>query len=195
MDNQFTRIMSARSDEQLIEIITSDRDKYNSEAIEAAEKEISKRDIDSSSYELTVEKLEFQKQRSVKTASNSAGSGLRFINYLIDVIAGYLFATVVAVVIAFIIPLEIIAYPLAATILVVTSFFVYYILMEAVFQKTLGKFITRTKVVTINGDKPREQDIIKRTFCRLIPFDHLSFLFAKDGFHDHFSKTKVIKDN
>ncbi|HBT10121.1 MAG TPA: hypothetical protein DEB18_11870, partial [Leeuwenhoekiella sp.] len=28
----------------------------------------------------------------------------------------------------------------------------------------------------------------------LIPFDRISFLITKNGFHDRFSNTKVIKD-
>jgi uncharacterized RDD family membrane protein YckC len=66
--------------------------------------------------------------------------------------------------------------------------------MEIKFQKTLGKFITKTKVVKMNGEKPENSDIILRTFCRFLPFDRLSFVFTKNGFHDFLSKTKVIKD-
>jgi uncharacterized RDD family membrane protein YckC len=66
--------------------------------------------------------------------------------------------------------------------------------MEHKFQKTVGKFITRTKVVNLNGEKPTLNDIMVRTFCRLIPFDRLSFFFAKNGFHDGISNTRVIKD-
>jgi uncharacterized RDD family membrane protein YckC len=66
--------------------------------------------------------------------------------------------------------------------------------MEIKFQKTIGKFITKTKVVKLNGEKPESSDIISRTFCRLIPFDRVSFLFMKNGIHDFLSKTKVIKD-
>ncbi len=66
--------------------------------------------------------------------------------------------------------------------------------MEIKFQKTLGKFVTKTKVVKLNGEKPTNEDIITRTFCRLIPFDRISFLFVKNGIHDFLSKTKVVKD-
>ena len=55
--------------------------------------------------------------------------------------------------------------------------------------------VTKTKVVKMNGEKPTDGDIITRTFCRLIPFDRLSFLFVKNGIHDFLSKTKVVKDN
>jgi hypothetical protein len=58
--------------------------------------------------------------------------------------------------------------------------------------KKLGKFITKTKVVTL-GEKPSINDIMRRTFCRLIPFDRLSFLFMENGIHDGLSNTRVIK--
>ena len=75
-----------------------------------------------------------------------------------------------------------------------TTFTAYYGIMEIKFQKTVGKFATRTKVVNMNGEKPENAAIISRTFCRLIPFDRVSFLFTKNGIHDFLSKTKVVKD-
>ena len=74
------------------------------------------------------------------------------------------------------------------------SFFGYYSLMELKYQKTVGKFITHTSVVTQNGAKPELGDIVRRTFCRLIPFDRVSFLFTNNGFHDKLSDTTIIKD-
>jgi uncharacterized RDD family membrane protein YckC len=49
------------------------------------------------------------------------------------------------------------------------------------FQKTIGKFITKRRVVHMNGEKPKNSDIISHTFCRLIPFDRILFLFTKNG--------------
>lgn len=195
MANQFTQIMSERSDDQLIQIVTTDREKYNQSAMKAAEIEIAKRNIDPSVFSQKSEEYSFEKEKNEEVESNSASTGSRFLNYLIDVIAGYIFAIVAGIIISIIFPVDVFEYPMASTVFLVASFFAYYIMMEVVFQKTLGKFITKTKVVTIRGTKPKEQDIVLRTFCRLIPFDHLSFLFTKNGFHDHLSKTKVIKDN
>jgi len=66
--------------------------------------------------------------------------------------------------------------------------------MEIKFQKTVAKFITKTKVVRLDGSKPNDSEIIARTICRLIPFDGISYLFVKNGLHDYLSKTKVVKD-
>ena len=69
----------------------------------------------------------------------------------------------------------------------------YYNLFEAGLGKTPAKFITRTRVVTLRGEKPGWLDIMGRSLCRVIPFDALSFLFGAD-WHDRFSKTIVISD-
>lgn len=68
-----------------------------------------------------------------------------------------------------------------------------YIILEGLSQKTIGKLITRTIVVTENGEKPEIGLIIKRSFCRLIPFNALSFLGSDaKGWHDSISKTYVV---
>lgn len=70
----------------------------------------------------------------------------------------------------------------------------YYFIMEYKFQKTLGKFLTKSRVVHIDGSKPKLSDILLRTLCRLIPFEWLSYLFSNDGFHCKLSNTRVVKD-
>jgi len=79
-------------------------------------------------------------------------------------------------------------------ILMLVFSFIYYIFMESKYQKTLGKMLMKTKVVMADGTTPEVSDIITRTFCRLIPFDRISFLFTKNGFHDRLSSTMVVKD-
>ena len=69
----------------------------------------------------------------------------------------------------------------------------YYIITESLMYKSLGKFVTQTKVVMIDGSQPSFYDILIRTLCRLIPFDFLSFLGTKGkGWHDQLSKTHVV---
>lgn len=71
---------------------------------------------------------------------------------------------------------------------------VYYNVFEIFFARTIGKFITNTVVVDVNGEKPESQEILIRSLCRLIPFDAFSFLGAPDkGWHDSISKTYVVK--
>ena len=71
-------------------------------------------------------------------------------------------------------------------------YFGYHFLLEFFFGRTIGKFITKTKVVDINGDKPNTKTLFIRNICRLIPLDNFSFLFGEDGWHDSISETQVI---
>lgn len=70
---------------------------------------------------------------------------------------------------------------------------VYYALFEIFFSRTIAKFITKTVVVMEDGSKPDTGTIVKRTFCRLIPFNVLSFVGNPRGWHDSISDTYVVK--
>lgn len=71
----------------------------------------------------------------------------------------------------------------------------YYTLFESITCKTLGKYLTKTKVVDSEGNKPAWSTILLRSVCRLIPLDQISFLFDfKSGWHDTLSKTIVVED-
>ena len=69
----------------------------------------------------------------------------------------------------------------------------YYIFMEGITGRTIGKYLTGTIVVDHQGNKPNLETIIKRSFCRAIPFNALSFLGEKSrGWHDSISETYVV---
>lgn len=70
----------------------------------------------------------------------------------------------------------------------------YHFISEYFFGKTLGKFLTKTKVLNEEGEKPSFQQLLIRNLFRLIPLDPFSFLFSKRGWHDTISKTYVIFD-
>jgi len=196
MENEFAKVMSERTDEELIKIVTVEREKYNPTAIEAADAEIEKRNIDTSEFEKIREKATVEKEQKEKVDSNVVGSGIRFVNFLIDFIVWLVLAFIITFIIGlFIQPTDQGIISLIGYILIFGTFIAYYAILEIKFQKTIGKFVTKTRVVKMNGEKPTDGDIITRTFCRLIPFDRLSFLFVKNGIHDFLSKTKVVKDN
>lgn len=129
-----------------------------------------------------------------------ASGGSRFLNYILDIV----------VIIALIFALSFIFAVLASLldlnefllwmgnlsdwegqlIFVVISIF-YYSLTEGLFGRSLGKLITGTVVVDENGEKPSFGIILKRTLCRLIPFDGFSFLGSR-GWHDSISNTYVV---
>jgi len=128
----------------------------------------------------------------------------RVINYLVDLVCVYIFMFFLTFMLG--IALAII-YPSALNIikdvennmwlkylLFFTSAMGYYIIFEAASGQTIGKMLTKTKVVDRNGNKPAFSIIFLRSLCRLIPFNPLSFLFNLDsGWHDQLSKTKVVE--
>ncbi|MCZ4318475.1 RDD family protein [Aequorivita sinensis] len=196
MENEFAKVMSERTDEELIKIVTAERDKYNPTAIEAAELEVDKRNIDTSKFEEIKEKTTTERVAKEKVDANVVGSGIRFVNFLIDFIIWLILAMIVIFIIGLVVqPTDESFISLLGYILIFGTFIAYYAIMEIKFQKTVGKFVTKTKVVKMDGTKPKTSDIITRTFCRLIPFDRISFLFVRNGIHDFLSKTKVVKDN
>jgi len=73
-------------------------------------------------------------------------------------------------------------------------YFFYYFLFEYLKGQTLGKMITKSKVVSVTGDRDYFfVQILGRTLMRFIPFDILSYLFSSRGLHDWISKTTIIK--
>jgi uncharacterized RDD family membrane protein YckC len=73
---------------------------------------------------------------------------------------------------------------------------VYYVPFEYFTGKTLGKYLTKTTVLTDGGLKPSLHIIIIRTFCRFIPFELISSINQQGhGWHNTISKTVVLPDS
>lgn len=71
----------------------------------------------------------------------------------------------------------------------------YYVFMETLFQRSLAKFLTGTRVVREDGCKPHFGQILGRTLARCIPFEAFSFFGGKGfpvGWHDSLSGTRVV---
>lgn len=191
MENQFNKIMSQKSNEELIKITTILQDQYQPLAIDAALNELEKRNISDSEIEEITQIVTKEESQETKKAKSMAGSGLRFLNWIID--------SFVWLCMAFILTLpfstKITWQKMLCYIIIFTSYILYYYLLETKYQKTLGKFITKTKVVKNSEERPSKSDIIVRTLLRIIPFfDSASYLFIRNGLHDRLSETKVIKD-
>ncbi|WP_442264593.1 RDD family protein [Tenacibaculum sp. ZS6-P6] len=133
----------------------------------------------------------------------TVGKGTRLANYLLDLIfiyiLGYLIGLMIGPLLVNFAPdliystntgkILLFEYLLGAFINMI-----YYVSFEASSGRTIGKYITKTKVVTLDGEKPDFNVILIRSLCRLIPFEGFSFLGDDDsGWHDTFSKTKVVK--
>jgi len=191
MGTDFKDIMSKQTDEELIKIVTVNRSDYQPMAIIAAEEEIKSRNLDTSKIEEIKSEFKSEIEEKEKFDGKTVNSLIRFVHYIID--------TIVGLIITFILTLPLNAKDAlqmrVGYAIMFLIFFGYYYLMEVNYQKTVAKFITKTKVVTKNGSKPNKSDILVRTFCRLIPFDNISFLFTRNGFHDRLSNTRIIKDD
>jgi uncharacterized RDD family membrane protein YckC len=125
------------------------------------------------------------------------GKGLRFANYLIDMIVAQLAIGFMIGIFAVVILGDGSEEFLNSPLLNLALFLclpIYYILMEGIFGRTLGKLITGTVVVDGFGNKPSFGKIIGRSFARLIPFEAFSFLGSTGrGWHDSLTDTYVVK--
>ena len=74
----------------------------------------------------------------------------------------------------------------------------YYVIMEATTGKTIGKMVTKTRVVNASGGKASFGQVFGRTLCRFIPFEFISFFFGDSkrptGWHDSIPGTQVVED-
>ncbi len=126
-------------------------------------------------------------------SSNLASTGQRLGNYLIDVVMIYILMFIVLMVM----------YGMGSQIEengIITNFLflfltpLYYLISEANGGKTIGKLITRTKVVNKQGEKPSFSQILGRSFSRLVPFEAFSaFSSSKMMWHDKWSGTYLVK--
>ena len=78
-------------------------------------------------------------------------------------------------------------------ILTTSLLLVYYVIMESICGRTIGKLVTGTKVIDLKGRQPDFLTIMGRTLSRIVPFEPFSFLGRNSrGWHDTWSKTRVI---
>lgn len=134
----------------------------------------------------------------------SATNGARFANYIIDTIMLYVCTIIIVLVFTTIymlivpttdfLPKEdnnsLFEYVIGAVMGVI-----YFTTLEYFTGgRSIGKYITKTKVITIDGKKPGFIDCLVRSLCRYIPFEPFSFFSGTDcAWHDSISKTRVIK--
>ncbi len=68
----------------------------------------------------------------------------------------------------------------------------YYLIMEASSQASLAKLILGRVVVDEYGEKPTFNQILARSYSRIVPFEVFSCL-GNTGWHDNWSKTYVVR--
>lgn len=195
MNQNFIEAMSKKTDEQLVEIVQVKMDEYQPEAIEAAKKELEERQITPERIERVKQGLTENEIEKNEFELRKVSSFTRLIHFIIDLIGLFVVAIILGVLVSlFVTSSNESTYNAIGYLLTLISFFLYYVYLEYKYQKTLGKFLTKTTVVMNDGRKPELNEIFIRTACRLIPFDRISYLFTKNGFHDRLSNTTVVKD-
>ncbi len=142
------------------------------------------------------------KLKDIGIMHNTAGKEKRFANFILDLVFLYIFSIVFGAIMGIFLAIvspELLFlfngdYKIVEYIFALIAGMTYYTLFEATTGRTIAKFITKTKVITTNGEKPDLNAILLRSLCRYIPFEAFSFLFADDaGWHDTLSKTIVIE--
>ncbi|ASK30559.1 hypothetical protein CEY12_10755 [Chryseobacterium sp. T16E-39] len=135
-----------------------------------------------------------------------ASQGLRLVNYIVDFIFSYIIILVLLGLsgIAFALitgsTVEEIGYrmenmnPMLDRLITLSAYLLVMFLTETISRgRSLGKLITGTKVIMIDGSTPTVGNYLLRNIIRGIPFvDQLSFLADKSGLHDKWSQTCVI---
>ncbi|HJS52990.1 MAG TPA: RDD family protein [Chitinophagaceae bacterium] len=136
-----------------------------------------------------------------------ASTGQRFLNYLIDNLLmqfglSYLTGTAVGLILGLLFPEYMIRISesddqfdllFLAYLIGIVNYLVYYTICEKGFKgHTLGKLITGTRVIRVDGGELTFKDALLRSLCRLVPFEALS-AFGGYPWHDSWTKTRVIK--
>ncbi|HEU5074760.1 MAG TPA: RDD family protein [Polyangiaceae bacterium] len=116
-----------------------------------------------------------------------ASQGQRFSNLLIDYFCYFSLCFVLGGVLGFI------GAPEVASFISWPVMIGYYVFFEGVLGATPGKMVTRTRVVGLDGGTPSLGQILGRTLSRFVPFEAFSFLGSGSGWHDRWSKTRVVR--
>ena len=133
-----------------------------------------------------------------------ASQGKRFGTYIIDSILSYIVIIGIMIVYVLINPNGLgsleddsSSSQLTQYLLIYVSIILYYAFFEIVCKgRTLGKMICGTRALTSEGAIMDGGTAFKRTLCRIVPFDPLSFLGGNGmrGWHDRWSDTMVVEE-
>jgi len=127
---------------------------------------------------------------------------IRLVNFLIDYITIYCLATIVGIFVGYISSMEYLffnshQYNPFLDYVILTSTLLIYFSTEYFFNgKSLGKFLTQTRVVHNVNAEISFKVYLLRSLWRLIPINLFSFLpIHNDCWHDRYSDTRVIYDD
>jgi uncharacterized RDD family membrane protein YckC len=130
-----------------------------------------------------------------------AESGKRLLNYIIDLAFFYMLAIVVGIFIAIASPSSVESLtddsnPIGDRLLGLVLYGLYMSIIEALFKgKSLGKLITRTRAVNMDGSRITVGTAIARGFSRAVPFCAFSALGSPcNPWQDKWTDTLVIDE-
>lgn len=69
----------------------------------------------------------------------------------------------------------------------------FYLLFEAIFGATPGKYLTESRTIKNGMDSLPAGTAILRSFCRIVPFERIAFLLGS-RWHDNWSDTSVVRE-
>ena len=133
-----------------------------------------------------------------------ASAGQRFANYIIDFVVFIIVLFIVAVIVGVVSPETLNAYVdddsassgLVDRLLTIIFYGTYMGIVEAVFKgKSLGKLITGTRAVNLDGTRISAGTAFARGFSRAVPFAAFSALGSPcNPWQDKWTKTLVINE-
>ena len=134
----------------------------------------------------------------------NAGNWRRFFNHIVDLTMFYIFFVAVMMLFGIFINVtggdvdQLAEYLDKSPLSYVLSFIsatIFYTFMEYLTKgRSVGKFLTKTKVVNVDGSLTTLKSFFIRSLCRFIPFEPFSFFSSKGyGWHDDYSGTRVVK--
>ncbi|HEY6975392.1 MAG TPA: RDD family protein [Chitinophagaceae bacterium] len=136
-------------------------------------------------------------QNRFSTGAGYASQTQRFFNYLIDslIFYGVMYGTTTILLIVFYLTVGGPGESSFQIVLILVSY-IFYILFYTFCEgasrgKSVGKLITRTKVVREDESEITWKDAFTRSLCRIVPFEPFS-AFGGFPWHDQWSHTKVI---
>lgn len=140
---------------------------------------------------------------SIDIAYERASTGKRLANYVIDIIVFYIFVIILGIIIGFIAPslFDAIssdsgAYNLVDRLIALLLYALFMSLVEALLKgKSVGKLITKTKAVNLDGSPISTGTAFARGFSRAVPFCVFSaFGNPCNPWQDRWTNTMVIND-
>ncbi len=113
---------------------------------------------------------------------------IRVINFIVDTLIYFLITLIIILGSKSYVPKENVKW------ISMLIYFLYYFILEYFWGQTIGKMITKSKVISLSNDKKNYfYKVLIRTLARFVPIDIITYLFSYRGLHDWISKTIVVK--